>query len=63
MAENQNINVMHITIIEGLTSEINGHIEALTPKTYKLQTVKDALCKGLAEWQANELRKARRAFE
>jgi len=65
MAKNNsaNTNIAHINSIEGLAFEMNRHIEALTPATAELWAIVDALRKGLAIWQANELKEARTALE
>ena len=61
--KNQNINITHINIIEGLAHEINGHIEALVSKHPDQQAAKDILRRGIAMWEATELHDARIAFE
>ena len=58
-----NTNLAHIITIEGLASQINTHLEALTCKNPGQQITKDDAREVLANWQQLYLGDLRKAFE
>ena len=58
-----NTNIFHVNLIEGLISEVHGHLEAITATTVDKAEVKDAARNKLNWWETNELAELRKEFE
>lgn len=56
-------NIAHINIIEGLVSEIHGHLEAISASNVEQAEVKDAARNKLANWEEFQLFSLRKEFE
>ena len=61
--DNANLNINHVICIEGLISEIYGHLEAITADNVDKAEVKDAARNKLNWWETNELAALRKEFE
>lgn len=58
-----NINILHITAVEGLAAMINEHLGALTENITEQHTIKLKAMQNLAEWQAKDLHELRKVYE
>lgn len=58
-----NDGLTHINIIEGLISQIHGHLEAVTPANVEQAEVKDVARNKLASWERVQLFELRKEFE
>ena len=65
MAKNNDVNpnIIQVSIIEGLVSQITGHLEALMPKTATQNDHKQEITAEIAKLQEVGLYKLRKAFE
>lgn len=60
MANNE---LTQINILEGLVSQMHGHLEAINATTIDQAEVKDAARNKLASWERVQLHELRREFE
>lgn len=60
MANNE---LTQVNIIEGLVSQIHGHLEAIHPHTAEQAEAKDAARNKLSSWESNQLFQLRKEFE
>ena len=58
-----NSNITHVNIIEGLISQVKGHIEALSPQTVGESESKYAALGSVVTFQENGLVELHRVFE
>ena len=60
---NGNENIVHVEAIEGLVSEINAHIELLSPTYAKQFAVKEQAAEDINDFQLGPLHDMRILFE
>lgn len=58
-----NPDIIHINIIEGLATEIQSHLSAISPQTAEQAEVKDKAMNRFNAWQINNLHELRLGFE
>lgn len=58
-----NAELTHINIIEGLISEVHGHLEAINATNVEQAEVKDAARNKLSSWERVQLFELRKEFE
>ncbi|KKK92033.1 hypothetical protein LCGC14_2706960 [marine sediment metagenome] len=65
MAENNNVNsnITHVTIVEGLISQVTGHLEAINPQTDVQKVLKADVQEEIAGFRDIGLFELRKAFE
>ncbi len=65
MAKNNspNSNINHVNIVEGLISQVSGHLEVIYAKDAEQQNCINNAILAIAEFQENALFKLRKAFE
>jgi len=63
MADEANINILHITAVEGLVTMMNDHLGVLTEETVEKANMKLKTMKVLAEWQKTSLHDLRKVYE
>lgn len=56
-------NIFHINLIEGLVSEIHGHLDAISPTTVEQAETKDTTRNKLASLERVELHELRKEYE
>lgn len=60
---NVNPNITHVTIIEGLISQVSGHLEAINAQNTDQYAKKNDARMLIAEFQVKQLFSLRRVFE